>query len=429
MEIRIMAISLAGLSGGGDATAFANFVIELGDYNENTILLTKTYPLGGYTVSITPNDSSIDYYLVSPSGELAGYSNNSVLTATANFNTIVILGGQPGLELSFIYGGEFGTPSVAGQSVTAGAYITSTNPLSLPFADDTTIVQGGNFAAEVGMAFVNGGTTLQAKSVTRNSSTELVVTRPDNLGAALVEDWILHVSNPGIPVPSGSNVNQIQVAGGAVELYTTSQTITFSGPREYILVGGGGGGGQGFGGGGGGGGSGYIVINSVPAGTYTLVVGAGGAAMAAGGSSTFNSMTAAGGSQGQTYAQGQLGGAGGSGGGGGSGNNSNGTGGANGSDGTYPSGNPGAAGSGVAFPYYAEPGNGGGAGGYAGGNGGGGGGGGIYGGGGGGNSGAGAGGGGGGGGGLTSGNGGGQGNGGSAGGAGGAGGLIILEGS
>jgi len=408
------------VSGGGESAAsFANFVIELGDYTENTITLTKTYPLGTYSISLDPTDTSIDYYLLSESGDLVGYSNSSVLTATGNFNTVVILGGQAELQVSFVYEGETGEPSEAGQSLTAGAYITSADPLSLPFADDTTTVQGGNFADAVEMNFTNGDTVLAAKSVVRNSNTELVITRPDDFGDDLVDNWIMNVINPGVPLPSGSDVNKLEIVAGTLELYTTSQEITLSGTREYILFGAGGGGNTAGGSGGvGGGGAGNIVIGSVSAGTYTLVVGAGGAAGGDGGSSTFNSNTAVGGDRG-----GSTGGAGGSGGGGGGPYaGGGGDGGANGSDGTNPDGTD-SAGSGITFPYYADPGNGGTKGNYGTSGGGGG----RYGGGGGGSTGSGSsyGGGGGGGGGLES----GSNASGRYGGAGCAGGLIILEGS
>jgi hypothetical protein len=217
--------------------------------------------------------------------------------------------------------------------------------------------------------------------------------------------------------------------------YGTSQTVTITAATKAILIGGGGGGGAGSGGGGGGGGAGYIQRFNINPGSYPLVVGAGGArgvpggaVATAGGASTFNGLTANGGLPGQSFAAGSLGGAGGSGGGmGGRGGNISSSGGANGANGGITSGTTAAAGSGVVFPFWRNPGLQGDGGGWESGNGGGGGGGGTYGGGGGGNSGAGAGGGGGGGGGLATGNGGVTGNFGSQGGAGGAGGLIVLN--
>jgi hypothetical protein len=130
--------------------------------------------------------------------------------------------------------------------------------------------------------------------------------------------------------------------------YTTSQDVTLDGTEVgFILLGAGGGSfPQGWGGanGSGGGGSGYAVVNLEPvAGTYPLVIGAGGIS-SNGGASTFAGLTANGGVAG---VQGGQGGSGGS--GGGTGAAQGGYGGTNGENGG--GSNPGI-GSGVSLPYW-----------------------------------------------------------------------------
>ena len=98
-----------------------------------------------------------------------------------------------------------------------------------------------------------------------------------------------------------------------VTTYLTSQNITVSVPSGFALIGGGGGGGTappGFNNRGGGG-SGYTAGGTLQPGTYSLVIGTGGAAGQTGGSTTLNGVTALGGQGSNSFA----GGAGGSGGG------------------------------------------------------------------------------------------------------------------
>ena len=102
-----------------------------------------------------------------------------------------------------------------------------------------------------------------------------------------------------------------------VTSYTTSQEVTIGSTALFALLGGGGGGGNvpaSFGSGGGG--SGYLNQGSISAGTYSLVIGAGGPPESNGGASTFNGLTAPGGFLGADHSGGTsaAGGAGGSGG-------------------------------------------------------------------------------------------------------------------
>lgn len=143
-----------------------------------------------------------------------------------------------------------------------------------------------------------------------------------------------------------------------VELTTTTAdyVLPFN-AKAHIFGGGGGGAGHGTFTtyqGGGGGGSGFLTKASVAAGTYSVVIGAGGSAGGpggaggAGGGSSFGSTNATGGSGGLPSGSGGLGGAGGSGGGGGSSGW-----GPGGIDGANGGGVSGGSGSGVAIANFA----------------------------------------------------------------------------
>jgi Glycine rich protein len=79
--------------------------------------------------------------------------------------------------------------------------------------------------------------------------------------------------------------------------FTTNKAIT----AQVLVVGGGGGGGDNVGGGGGAGAAVYSSVFSIPAGSYSLTVGAGGAVNASGSASTFRTLTAPGGGYGGTW--------------------------------------------------------------------------------------------------------------------------------
>jgi hypothetical protein len=164
--------------------------------------------------------------------------------------------------------------------------------------------------------------------------------------------------------------------GIAPTRYTASQTVVVTRPSFAVLLGGGGSGWGGSNGFGSGGGSGYITTGSVAAGSYPLVIGAGGPATqnspnSHGGSTTFAGLTALGGRGPSAAANAGAGGAGGSGGGGGAnGGPAGGAGGFNGNSGAASQAG-GGAGSGVVAPVFQAATSGGGGGGLGGGAGGG----------------------------------------------------------
>lgn len=168
------------------------------------------------------------------------------------------------------------------------------------------------------------------------------------------QDAIVVLTNAGSPVPVD--------AGGAPTIVTASTTVVLTQASNVYLLGGGGGGAGNQQFPMGGGGSGYLTtLTNVPAGTYSVTIGAGGAGSnsngATGGATIFGTLGTAAGGQGANQANGGNGGSG-----GGSGSNQvpntatyNGaSGGVNGGNGGQAGLNPGSAGtgSGVTLPWF-----------------------------------------------------------------------------
>jgi hypothetical protein len=216
----------AGASSGGGGVS-GNFVINTGDYSSDTAELSREYEAGAYAITVSPTDSTLDIYLIALDGSLAGYSNIGSITATVAFDKVVILGSTSNTSLSFSFNGESQTVATKGQLANVGAVVSSVVTSSLPSVDDTTVVNGGNFAADVEVSFIDQSSVeTAAKTVVRSSSTQLIITRPD---AFSPDDspYTVKVVNPGIPVPSGSNAHLLSnsVTAGTNPVWTTGASF------------------------------------------------------------------------------------------------------------------------------------------------------------------------------------------------------------
>lgn len=191
-----------------------------------TATFTKEYFAGAYTIASALLDSNYDIYVYNTQGTQVGYTKSPSLSATGNFNKIVIVGGSTGDLLSFSYKTTF-TATTTTTEFTAGAFITSATPTALNALDDTTVVEGGNFATNVAVYFV-GSDNLErsAKSVVRSSSTSLIVSRPDNFPTNLGTYKIV-VENPGITRPTGSSLHILNnaITAGTTPNWTTATTL------------------------------------------------------------------------------------------------------------------------------------------------------------------------------------------------------------
>ena len=191
-----------------------------------TATFTKEYFAGAYTIASALLDSSYDIYVYDTAGNQVGYTKSPSLSATGNFNKIVVIGGSSGDLLSFSYKTTF-TASNTTSQVTAGAFITSATPTALNSIDDTTVITGGNFASNVAVYFVGSDSTERAaKSVVRSSSSSLIVTRPDDFPTNLGTYKII-VENPGITRPTGSSLHILNnaVTAGTTPNWTTATTL------------------------------------------------------------------------------------------------------------------------------------------------------------------------------------------------------------
>jgi hypothetical protein len=233
----ISVIGAAASSGGGGG---GDFVINTGDYSSDTAELSTEFAAGAYSITVSPTDSTLDIYLVASDGSFAGYTNTGSITATIPFNKVVVLGSTASTSLSFIFNGESQTATTKGQLGTAGAFVSSVVTSSLPSVDDTTVLNGGNFAADVEVSFIDQSSVeTAAKTVVRSSSTQLIVTRPDSFSTAN-SPFTVKVVNPGIPIPSSSNAHLLanSVTAGTNPVWTTGTAVYFSidGATNYTFL-------------------------------------------------------------------------------------------------------------------------------------------------------------------------------------------------
>jgi hypothetical protein len=164
---------------------------------------TKEYFAGAYTINSALVDSSYDIYVYNTSGENVGYTKSPSLNATGNFNKIVIIGGTQGDLLSFSYKTTF-TANNTTSETTAGPFLISVTPTSLPSINDSAVITGGNFALNVDLKIVDSqGNEIAPKSFTRSSNTTISFVRPDNF---IPGTYSLKVTNPAVTAPTGSNL-------------------------------------------------------------------------------------------------------------------------------------------------------------------------------------------------------------------------------
>ena len=183
---------------------------------------TVNYLAGDYLLTSRLNDLTLDIYLIASDGSLAGYSSNSLtITASKPFNKVVTLGGTIDDIINFAYKATY-TATAETNVVKAGPVISSLSTYSLPSINSSTTVTGLNFAENVAVTFTGQtGAVYNAKSVTRNSATELVVVRPDlfDIGNA---PFTMTITNPGVNSPSKNNFNITTVTPAANPTWVTS---------------------------------------------------------------------------------------------------------------------------------------------------------------------------------------------------------------
>lgn len=213
------------------AEANNNFVLDKNNSTNNYFVLPREFAAGGYSIELSSGDTSYDIYLLNAAGSTVGYSNSALIVASESFVSASVLGVGTAEVLTFNYAGPVADGTAFGTAIGAGAYLTSITPSDLPNINDTATVIGGNFANNVEINFVSGTASLSAKNVVRTDSTALVVTRPDDL----IQDnspYTLVAINPGVPEPSGSNLNRLvgTVTAGSDPTFVSDPLILGANP-------------------------------------------------------------------------------------------------------------------------------------------------------------------------------------------------------
>lgn len=212
--------------------ASPNFVIEIDGANTLTTF-TESRQAGPYAISTASGDVTYDIYFLDSLGNVIAYTNSAFIDVPEAFFGISIVGVEAGEKVTFLFTGSVTEANNAGTATKAGAYLSYITPSTLPAIDDTATVVGGNFATDVELFFESGETSLPAKNIVRNSATELIVTRPDEL----VEDlspYNLRVNNPSTQVPVGSNAHILfdGVSAGTDPVFVTTSPILGAYPSQ-----------------------------------------------------------------------------------------------------------------------------------------------------------------------------------------------------
>jgi hypothetical protein len=203
-----------------------DFTLDIGSSGNTTFELSKEYSPGAYSVASQLSDATIDIYAINIDGSIAGYTNTKAFTATKGFSKLVVIGATTNDLLAFSYKTTY-SPMSKGSDLQVGPFIDSVSPSMLETLDDTATIMGGNFLSNVEVTFTGSDEiALPAKSITRVSSTELLVTRPDGL-APQNNPYTVTVTNPGLQSPIGSSRHILSnsVSAGTGPSWQTAATL------------------------------------------------------------------------------------------------------------------------------------------------------------------------------------------------------------
>jgi len=229
-----MALSYTNLSSGGATTGFA---IDTGDGTKTDVTLTKDYPAGGYQVSSANGNQGLFIFFGASDGTPAGGTSSKSIVATKAFNKVTVIGVTANDLITFTYK-ETATLNAIGTSSTySGAVITSFSPNQVSAVNDTITINGAAFGNSVTVKFTGTDNSARnAKSITRVSDTQLIVTRPDIMPGNL-DPYKITVQNPGIePAVSSSTVSNPLYAGAAPVWSTPSSLPAFTKDVGYTQI-------------------------------------------------------------------------------------------------------------------------------------------------------------------------------------------------
>ena len=208
-----------------------DFVINTGSSGHRRSPLARTFPAGTYVVTSALGDTSYDVYLIGTDGSGVGSVNattaSATITATQAFNLVVVYGIPNNDTLTFTFKNVYSLAADSTSDTGAAPLITSTSTVDLPNQNNTTTIIGKNFASNVEVVFRGtDGSARAAKSIVRSSSTELVVTRPDDMPNNYAP-YTIEISNPGISSPTSTNVHKLSnsTTAGNAPSWATATTL------------------------------------------------------------------------------------------------------------------------------------------------------------------------------------------------------------
>lgn len=191
------------ISGATTTQSSSKFYLNVGSSGNTTYVFEEIQQAGAYSITSELQDSSYDIYAIADDSSLAGFTNQDTLVALKDFSKIVVYGATLNDLIVFTFESVAVSTETSGD-VNGGAagYLTSISPSALPNIDDSATITGGNLATDVEIYFIaQDNSETPAKSVVRNNSSELVVTRPDTLDPDK-SPYSIKAINPGVPLPS-----------------------------------------------------------------------------------------------------------------------------------------------------------------------------------------------------------------------------------
>lgn len=106
--------SVVGGSGG------SGFNLDVGSSGNTTFELSEVQPAGGYSITSQLADTTIEFYAIAEDGTLAGYTNTKSLTASKDFDTMVVYGATNNDLITFEFK-ETTSPTTSGQETSGVA--------------------------------------------------------------------------------------------------------------------------------------------------------------------------------------------------------------------------------------------------------------------------------------------------------------------
>lgn len=217
-------------SGWLPATGANDFNISITG-SETVATFSKEYFAGSYTITTALNDNSLDIYLYNAQGNVVGYTNNPSISASSNFNKIVVIGGTVNDLLSFTYKTTFTTSDIGAETFgSIGPILKSLSTSILAEIDDSVTITGRNFDPSITAFFVGADLVDRpAKSIVYSSDTEIIVVRPDDLPPSL-DPYTIRLEKPNTQPFSGTNSNKAinAISAGDAPAWQTASEISWN---------------------------------------------------------------------------------------------------------------------------------------------------------------------------------------------------------